>query len=75
MSTPGPLTFDLSELEFIDSTALLVLWEAAAEVAPHGGLTVVDPKPRVRTVLAITGFERAPGVNIVSRGRAVPPPG
>ena len=71
--TPGPLTIDVCSLDFIDSTALLVFWKAAKALGPHGGLTVVGPRGRVKTVFALTGFERAPGVTIVDAPNAAEP--
>jgi anti-anti-sigma factor len=53
-----PLTIDLSELEFIDSTGIAVLVAAYRQLAGSDRLTFVpSQKSAVRRVMALTGLD------------------
>jgi anti-anti-sigma factor len=49
----GHITFDCSDLEFIDSSGLAIF----ARHARNGGASVVNATPRIRRVLEITGLD------------------
>lgn len=52
------LIIDLSELKFIDSTAVHVLMDARAALAARGGqLVLVAPQPVVARVLTLVGAD------------------
>ena len=53
------LVFDLTQLEFIDSTGLHVLAEARREITQKGGQAdLVCPEGNIRKVLALTGLDK-----------------
>jgi anti-anti-sigma factor len=52
------MTFDCSELEFIDSTGLGVLIGARARcLAANGGVELVGVRPALQRLLAVTGID------------------
>jgi len=51
------LVVDLDEVEFIDSTALGVLLEVRARLAP-GGLLLACPRVEIRRTLMVSGLDR-----------------
>ncbi len=54
-ASPGRLIVDMSQLEFMDSSALKVLLHGHRELARHGGaLGLVHPQGPVARVLALT---------------------
>ncbi|MEV0232528.1 STAS domain-containing protein [Nonomuraea sp. NPDC050786] len=58
------IRLDLGELAFIDVSGLRVIVAAAARLSPPRRL-ILDPiSPAVRRLLALTGWDRAPGLLI-----------
>jgi anti-anti-sigma factor len=55
---PERLIVDLSEVEFVDSTALGVLIEARSKLANTRGFLLVAPGVETRRALAISGLDR-----------------
>jgi anti-sigma B factor antagonist len=57
------LVFDLTQLEFIDSTGLHVLTEARREITAKGGRArMVCPEGNILKVLELTGLDKLFGV-------------
>ena len=54
---PGRVVVDLSEVEFVDSTALGVLIEARSKVG-RDGLLLAAPQPEARRTLQVSGLDR-----------------
>ncbi|HEX7084604.1 MAG TPA: STAS domain-containing protein [Gaiellaceae bacterium] len=54
---PERVVVDLSEVEFIDSTALGVLIEARSKLG-RGGLTLAAPQIETRRALQVSGLDR-----------------
>ena len=53
------IAIDLSEVEFLSSAGLRVLLAAAKAAQTKGGKVVlISPKPAVREVLEVTGFDK-----------------
>ena len=59
----APLVVDISEVPFIDSSGLNVLFEVARRLP--GDLVLLHPSRGVRRLFRTTGAERAPGLTIV----------
>jgi anti-sigma B factor antagonist len=57
-NAPERLVLDLSEVEFIDSTALGALVEARATLAGRGVLLLAAPADETRRALAVSGLDR-----------------
>ena len=55
---PTRLVIDLSEVEFIDSTALGALVEARGKLAPRSPLLLAAPQPEARRALQVSGLDR-----------------
>jgi anti-sigma B factor antagonist len=55
---PGRVIVDLSEVEFIDSTALGVLIEARTKLPNRRGLLLAGPGLETRRALEISGLDR-----------------
>jgi anti-sigma B factor antagonist len=55
---PERVVIDLSDVEFIDSTALGVLIEASKKLSEHRALILAAPGPEARRVLEISGLDR-----------------
>src|SRR5207247_10069830 len=62
-----PVTVDMKDVTFIDSSGLKVIVSAAAETGSRGPLTVKDPSAVVRRVLELYGLEQIPQVRVVAR--------
>jgi anti-anti-sigma factor len=60
---PQKLVVDLSEVEFIDSTALGVLVEARSLLANRRALLLAAPKLATRRALEISGLDRHFGLH------------
>lgn len=56
-ASPARLVIDLSEVEFVDSTALGVLIEARAKVGPQR-LVLAAPRLDTRRTLQVSGLDR-----------------
>jgi anti-anti-sigma factor len=57
-SAPRRLVLDLSEVEFIDSTALGALIEARAALDSRGALLLAAPARETRRALEVSGLDR-----------------
>jgi anti-sigma B factor antagonist len=55
---PKRVIVDLSEVEFIDSTALGVLIEARAKMPDRNGFLLAGPRLETRRALEISGLDR-----------------
>jgi anti-anti-sigma factor len=55
---PGKVVVDLSEVEFIDSTALGVLIEARTRLPNRKGFVLAGPRLETRRALEISGLDR-----------------
>jgi anti-sigma B factor antagonist len=55
---PTILVLDLSEVTFIDSTALGVLIEARSRLADRGGFRLASPGLETRRALEVSGLDR-----------------
>jgi anti-anti-sigma factor len=60
-----PVTVDMKDVTFIDSSGLKVIVSAAAETASREPLTVKDPSAVVRRVLELFGLEQVPQIRVV----------
>jgi anti-sigma B factor antagonist len=56
--SPERVVVDLSEVEFVDSTALGVLIEARARMDNRGGFLLAAPALETRRALEISGLDR-----------------
>ena len=55
----GQLVLDLSELTFMDSTGIRLIFQARAHADMHGaGFVVVRPPPKVMRVLELVGLDQ-----------------
>jgi len=61
--SPERLVVELSEVEFVDSTALGVLIEARSRLANRRGFLLVAPSVETRRALEISGLDRHFGVH------------
>jgi anti-sigma B factor antagonist len=57
-NAPHRLVLDLSEVEFIDSTALGALIEARATLVGRGSLLLAAPAHETRRALQVSGLDR-----------------
>ena len=55
---PQRLVVDLSDVKFVDSTALAVLIEASSRLAEGNGLVLAAPGRETRRALEISGLDR-----------------
>jgi anti-sigma B factor antagonist len=55
---PGRVVVDLTEVEFMDSTALAILVEARARLADADNLVLAAPGLEARRALEISGLDR-----------------
>jgi anti-anti-sigma factor len=60
-----PVTVDMRDVTFIDSSGLKVIVTAAAETDPDRPLTVMEPSAAVRRVLELFGMEQIPQIRVV----------
>jgi stage II sporulation protein AA (anti-sigma F factor antagonist) len=60
-----PVTVDMKDVTFIDSSGLKVIVAAATETASGKALTVKDPSAVVRRVLELFGLEQVPQIRVV----------
>jgi anti-sigma B factor antagonist len=60
-----PVTLDMKDVTFIDSSGLKVIVSAAAESTSTEPLTVLEPSAVVLRVLELFGAERVPNIRVV----------
>ena len=60
---PERLVVDLSEVDFVDSTALGVLVEARAKLANHRGFLLASPGLETRRALEVSGLDHHFGIH------------
>ena len=60
---PERLVVDLSEVRFVDSTALGVLIEARAKLPNRRGFLIAAPRAETRRALELSGLDRHFGVH------------
>ena len=60
----GPLTLDLSQLTFIDSSGLHAISKISRNLNGSGPLILANPSGLIRRVLAIVDFKSHPGIEI-----------
>ena len=60
----GPVTFDLSELSFIDASGLRRLSTCAATLNGRRPLTIVNASGQVLRLFRLVGLDKDPGVTI-----------
>ena len=60
----GPLTLDLSQLSFIDSSGLHAISEISRNLNGNGPLILANPSTWIRRVLEIVDFQSHPGIEI-----------
>jgi anti-anti-sigma factor len=61
----GDLTLDLSEVTFMDSTAIQVLLRAGKRIDGRGHLVLYHPGTLVQNVLRLIKADQLPGLKIV----------
>ena len=59
-----PVTVDMKDVTFIDSSGLKVIVSSVAETAASHPLTLKDPSAVVRRALEVFGMEQIPGLRI-----------
>ena len=65
MTAGRPITLDMREVTFIDSSGLKVIVASASEAPPDVPLTLKDPSSVVRRVLELFGMEHVPQIRVV----------
>jgi anti-anti-sigma factor len=60
----GPVTLDLSELTFIDSSGLHAIVQFASSLDGEGPLTLAHPSENVLRLLEIVKLDAHPGIRI-----------
>jgi anti-sigma B factor antagonist len=60
----GPVTLDLSQLTFIDSSGLRAIAEISRNLNGGGPLILANPSGLIRRVLTIVDFQSHPGIEI-----------
>jgi anti-anti-sigma factor len=61
----GDITLDLTELRFMDSSGIRVLFTAARQLLGRGRLVVTGAQSGLRRTFDVMGADRAPGLVIV----------
>ena len=64
VSRNGPVTLDLAQLTFIDSTGLHVIMEFARSLNGSGPVILASPSATAKRAFEIAGLEDHPGVEI-----------
>ena len=64
VSGDGPVTLDLAQLTFIDSSGLYAIMEFARSRSGSGPLILASPTPTARRAIAIAGLDDQPGVEV-----------
>jgi anti-anti-sigma factor len=57
LAKPADATFDLTGLEFIDSSGLSIMASDARKLLPGGTVTVVVPKASMRRLFTVTALD------------------
>ena len=70
---PGVLLLECSQLVYIDSGGLSLLFETARKVKDGGWLGIVNPSKNVRRLAEITGLHERDGFRIIDDLAGVPP--
>lgn len=60
-----PVTLEMKDVTFIDSSGLKVIVSLAAESSSAEPITLKDPSVVVRRVLELFGMERLPNIRVV----------
>jgi anti-sigma B factor antagonist len=64
--SPGDITFDLSEVTFMDSSGLRVILDACRDLADQGSVRLVNPVGQVEKLLRLTDAPNAlPNLEVV----------
>jgi len=63
-SVNGPVTLDLAQLTFIDSSGLYAVMEFARSRNGNGPLILLSPTATARRAIAIAGLDGQPGVEV-----------
>jgi anti-anti-sigma factor len=67
VSRPGDVRLDLADVQFAGSAGLVELVRLARKVRARGGkLTLANPRPLVREVLALTRLDQFFGVETIA---------
>ena len=64
VSGDGPVTLDLAQLTFIDSSGLYAIMEFARSRNGSGPLILASPTATARRAIAIAGLDGQPGVEV-----------
>jgi anti-anti-sigma factor len=64
VSRNGPVTLDLAQLTFIDSTGLHAIMQFASSQNGSGPVILAGPSATARRALEIAGLEGHPGVEV-----------
>ena len=64
VSGDGPVTLDLAQLTFIDSSGLYAIMEFARARNGSGPLILASPTATARRAIAIAGLDGQPGVEV-----------
>jgi anti-sigma B factor antagonist len=68
----GPITVDLSEVTFMDSTGIHALLKAAKALGDRGCIIVHGAHGAVKKVLDITGIDAGPNIHVIGCTVLVP---
>jgi len=64
VSGEGPVTLDLAQLTFIDSSGLYAIMEFARSRNGSGPLILASPTATAKRAMAIAGLDAQPGVDV-----------
>ena len=64
VSADGPVTLDLAQLTFIDSSGLYAIMEFARSRNGSGTLILLSPTATAKRAIAIAGLDGQPGVEV-----------
>jgi anti-sigma B factor antagonist len=64
LSGDGPVTLDLSELTFMDSSGIHAILQFASSLDGEGPLTLAHPSENVSRLLEIVALDTHPGIRI-----------
>jgi anti-sigma B factor antagonist len=63
-SSEGDVHLDLTEVSFLDSSALRVILALARSRVDDGSIVLLDPTAAIVRILEITGIDEQPGIEI-----------